>query len=338
MTVLVVTGTDTGIGKTVFSAGLAGALGAHYWKPIQAGVDPEGDKESVAALSGLPASHILPEAYRLATPASPHLAAPLRPLGAPSSRPSPVSGSDSARPDGMEWSPPWTATEDDQLREAMQLGRIDIYDGEELHFDVPGLAGWREGMEGFADQPNTAVKISGIGLPGIRWTAENNAEVVLEGYVDPNETHIEGPFGEWTGYYASGEHPEPVLEVEAIYHRNDPIILGVPPMGQGSDEMARYRAVLRSAMLKQNLAEAGVPDVTGVWCHEIGASRLLHGVSIKQRYPGHSKQAGHIAAQCQAANYANRFIIVVDDDIDVTNLEQLIWAMCTRCDPATTRD
>ncbi|MEA3542516.1 MAG: dethiobiotin synthase [Pseudomonadota bacterium] len=75
MTVLVVTGTDTGIGKTVFSAGLAGALDAHYWKPIQAGVDPEGDKESVAALSSLPASRILPEAYRLATPASPHLAA-----------------------------------------------------------------------------------------------------------------------------------------------------------------------------------------------------------------------------------------------------------------------
>lgn len=75
MSVLVVTGTDTDIGKTVFAAGLAGALGAHYWKPIQAGVDPAGDKERVAALSGLPASHILPEAYRLATPASPHLAA-----------------------------------------------------------------------------------------------------------------------------------------------------------------------------------------------------------------------------------------------------------------------
>lgn len=75
MSVLVVTGTDTGIGKTVFSAGLAGALGAHYWKPIQAGVEPEGDKESVALLSGLPADRILPEAYRLATPASPHLAA-----------------------------------------------------------------------------------------------------------------------------------------------------------------------------------------------------------------------------------------------------------------------
>lgn len=75
MTIFVVTGTDTGIGKTVFAAGLAAALRAHYWKPIQAGIDPDGDKEEVARLSGLPASHILPEAYRLTTPASPHLAA-----------------------------------------------------------------------------------------------------------------------------------------------------------------------------------------------------------------------------------------------------------------------
>lgn len=75
MSVFVVTGTDTDIGKTVFAAGLAGALQAHYWKPVQAGLDPEGDKERVARLSGLPATHILPEAYRLTTPASPHLAA-----------------------------------------------------------------------------------------------------------------------------------------------------------------------------------------------------------------------------------------------------------------------
>jgi dethiobiotin synthetase len=75
MSVFIVTGTDTDIGKTVLAAGLAGALGAYYWKPVQAGVDPQGDKERVAALSGLPASRILPEAYRLTTPASPHLAA-----------------------------------------------------------------------------------------------------------------------------------------------------------------------------------------------------------------------------------------------------------------------
>lgn len=75
MSVFIVTGTDTDIGKTVFAAGLTGALGAYYWKPVQAGIDPSGDKEMVARLSGVPITHILPEAYRLTTPASPHLAA-----------------------------------------------------------------------------------------------------------------------------------------------------------------------------------------------------------------------------------------------------------------------
>ncbi|WP_294254349.1 dethiobiotin synthase [uncultured Sphingomonas sp.] len=71
----IITGTDTGIGKTVFAAALAGALGARYWKPIQSGLDDGSDSERTAALSGLPIGHILPEAYRLVTPCSPHLAA-----------------------------------------------------------------------------------------------------------------------------------------------------------------------------------------------------------------------------------------------------------------------
>jgi len=72
---LVVTGTDTGIGKTVFAAGLAGLLDGFYWKPVQAGLDEESDSQAVQRLSGLPADRILPEAWRLRTPASPHLAA-----------------------------------------------------------------------------------------------------------------------------------------------------------------------------------------------------------------------------------------------------------------------
>jgi dethiobiotin synthetase len=70
--VFVVTGTDTGIGKTVFAAALTGALSAHYWKPVQAGLDDETDSQTVARLSGQP---VLPEAWRLAMPASPHRAA-----------------------------------------------------------------------------------------------------------------------------------------------------------------------------------------------------------------------------------------------------------------------
>lgn len=74
---IVVTGTDTNIGKTVFAAGLADFLGANYWKPVQAGLEDETDTQTVARLGGLSGERILPERYRLVTPASPHLAARL---------------------------------------------------------------------------------------------------------------------------------------------------------------------------------------------------------------------------------------------------------------------
>ena len=72
---IVVTATDTDVGKTIFSAALAGALNGTYWKPVQAGLADGTDSETVLALSGLPRDRVLPEAYRLNTPASPHLAA-----------------------------------------------------------------------------------------------------------------------------------------------------------------------------------------------------------------------------------------------------------------------
>jgi dethiobiotin synthetase len=72
---LVVSGTDTGVGKTVFSAALAGALGASYWKPVQSGLDDETDSETVQLLGGLSSDRIVPEGWRLRTPASPHLSA-----------------------------------------------------------------------------------------------------------------------------------------------------------------------------------------------------------------------------------------------------------------------
>ncbi len=72
---IIVAGTDTGVGKTVFAAALARALGAIYWKPIQAGLLEETDRQAVLRLSGLSEERVLPEAYRLKTPASPHLAA-----------------------------------------------------------------------------------------------------------------------------------------------------------------------------------------------------------------------------------------------------------------------
>lgn len=173
-------------------------------------------------------------------------------------------------------------------------------------------------------------QITGLPIPA-------NAEIVIEGFVEPGNRRAEGPFGEWTGYYASDVRDEPVLDIKAIYYRNNPIILGCPPL-RPPDEICRYRAIVRSALLRENIIQAGVPDVTAAWAHECGNARLLLGVSIKQRYPGHAAQAGHIAAMCHVGAYCGRYVVVVDDDIDVSDLEELMWAVVTRSDPATSID
>lgn len=173
-------------------------------------------------------------------------------------------------------------------------------------------------------------KVTGLPIPA-------HAEIVLEGFVDPKKRLKEGPFGEWTGYYASDFRDEPVLDVKAVYYRNDPIILGCPPQ-RPPDEIARYRAVIRSGLLKQEMEKAGLSGIRNVWAHEVGNSRMLLVIAIDQRYGGHATQAGHVASQCHVGAYAGKYIIVVDDDIDPSNLEEVIWAMVTRSDPATSID
>ena len=184
----------------------------------------------------------------------------------------------------------------------------------------------------YRGRPQKVVKGKHTGLP-----FPANAEIVIEGFVQPGNTMPEGPFGEWTGYYGSSMRNEPVLDIKAIYHRNDPIILGCPPQ-KPPEEQARYRAVMRSAVFKQELQKSGLPDVVATWCHEAGGSRQLTAVSIKQRYPGHARQAGHLAAMCRSVAYAGKYVVVVDDDIDVANLQDLMWAVTSRSDPATSID
>ena len=188
---------------------------------------------------------------------------------------------------------------------------------------------WAGGVRGEPYQIVTG-PVTGLPLPA-------DAEIVIEGFADRDELEVEGPFGEWTGYYASMERPEPVIHVEAIYHRNDPIILGSPP-NVPPDEQSFYRAFMRSARLRGDLEGASIPGIVGVWCHEVGGSRLFNAVSITQRYAGHSRQVGHAAATVHTGAYLGRYVVVVDDDIDVMDLEQVLWAMCTRSEPAESID
>jgi UbiD family decarboxylase len=177
-------------------------------------------------------------------------------------------------------------------------------------------------------QPVAVVRGEKTGLP-----FPAASEIVLEGHVEPNDERIEGPFGEFHGYYPGKAGTAPVVTVERVHFRNDPILVGSPPAKPPND-YSYSKAVMRSALLMDALVAAGVPDVTAVWAHEIGGARMFNVVAIKQRYAGHARQAGHILSQCGVGAYMSRYSVVVDDDIDPANLQEVMWAVATRTDPA----
>jgi len=172
-------------------------------------------------------------------------------------------------------------------------------------------------------------EITGLPIPA-------DSEIVVVGWVPPGKTRLEGPFGEWTGYYASKVRESPVVEIERIYYRNNPILLGSPPNRPPSDSTL-FAVVKGSAVLWNALVKSGVPDVKGVWMSEMGVQQFVI-VSVKQRYPGHAKQAALLASQNRPAAYHGRYVIVVDDDIDPTDPQQVLWALCSRSDPANDID
>jgi UbiD family decarboxylase len=163
------------------------------------------------------------------------------------------------------------------------------------------------------------------------------SEIVLEGFVEPGDERTEGPFGEFHGYYPGKAGTAPVVTLERIYFRDSPIIVGSPPAKPPND-YSYSKAVMRSALLTDALAAAGVPDVKAVWAHEIGGARMFNVVAIRQRYAGHARQAGHILSQCGVGAYMSRYSVVVDDDIDPSSLQEVMWAVATRTDPMTSID
>lgn len=159
-----------------------------------------------------------------------------------------------------------------------------------------------------------------------------NSEIVMEGEFRCDERRLEGPFGEWPGYYAGGKIEEPVFRIQRVLYRNNPILTCAASMKPPHAHLYE-RAFTRSAALWEGLEKASVPDIQGVWVHEAGSGRTFNVVSIKQRYYGHARQAGILASQMVPVAYGNRWTIVVDEDIDPSRLEEVVWAMGTRCDP-----
>ena len=179
---------------------------------------------------------------------------------------------------------------------------------------------------GIIGHPHDIVEgpLTGLPIPA-------DSEIAIEGDVSPNDFTPEGPFGEWTGYYASNKPAVPVIRVKAVYHRNDPILCGFPLLKPSSGDNLHFSLML-SALIWNALDEAGVPDVQAVWSHPSGG-RFMTVLAIKQRYPGHARQAALVASQCRSGAYLGRYVIVVDEDIDITNTEEVIWAISSRSEP-----
>jgi 4-hydroxy-3-polyprenylbenzoate decarboxylase len=159
--------------------------------------------------------------------------------------------------------------------------------------------------------------------------APASAEFVLEGFIYPDEMADEGPFGDHTGYYNEVDQ-FPVFTIERITHRKNPIYhstyTGRPP-----DEPAVLGVALNEVFVP--ILQKQYPEIVDFYLPPEGCSYRLAVVSIKKQYPGHAKRVMLGIWSFLRQFMYTKFVIVVDDDIDIRNWEDVIWAITTRMDP-----
>ncbi|MFZ4538952.1 4-hydroxy-3-polyprenylbenzoate decarboxylase [Propionivibrio sp.] len=157
-----------------------------------------------------------------------------------------------------------------------------------------------------------------------------SAEIVLEGYIDPTETALEGPYGDHTGYY-NEQSNFPVFTIERITIRKNPIYhstyTGKPP-----DEPAMLGVALNEVFVP--LLQKQFPEIVDFYLPPEGCSYRLATVSIRKQYPGHAKRVMFGIWSFLRQFMYTKFIIVVDDDVNVRDWKEVIWAMTTRVDAA----
>ena len=155
------------------------------------------------------------------------------------------------------------------------------------------------------------------------------AEMVIEGWVSPEKTAPEGPFGDHTGYYNKAE-PFPVIEVTALTQRRDPLYLSTYT-GRPPDEPAIIGEVFNRLALPTIRAQ--IPEIRDLWLPPAACSYRIAVVSIDKRYPGQARRVMMgLWGMLPQFSYT-KIVIVVDDDIDPKNWDDIAWALATRMDP-----
>jgi 4-hydroxy-3-polyprenylbenzoate decarboxylase len=157
-----------------------------------------------------------------------------------------------------------------------------------------------------------------------------SAEIVLEGVIHPGETALEGPYGDHTGYY-NEQAAFPVFTIERITMRRDPIYhstyTGKPP-----DEPAMLGVALNEVFVP--LLQKQFPEIVDFYLPPEGCSYRLAVVSMKKQYPGHAKRVMFGIWSFLRQFMYTKFIIVVDDDVNIREWKEVVWAMTTRVDAA----
>jgi 4-hydroxy-3-polyprenylbenzoate decarboxylase len=157
-----------------------------------------------------------------------------------------------------------------------------------------------------------------------------SAEIVLEGHIQPGEDALEGPFGDHTGYYNEQER-FPVFTIDCITHRDNPIYhstyTGRPP-----DEPAILGVALNEVFVP--ILQKQFPEITDFYLPPEGCSYRMACISMKKQYPGHAKRVMFGVWSFLRQFMYTKFIIVTDDDVNVRDWKDVVWAMTTRMDPA----
>ncbi|MCC6474226.1 MAG: UbiD family decarboxylase [Burkholderiales bacterium] len=181
--------------------------------------------------------------------------------------------------------------------------------------------------------------IKGEPIPVVRGVTTDlllpaNAEFVIEGVIAPGSVKAEGPFGEFPGYYGRPEAGCPLVEVTAVHYRSNPILTNALMADYPSCEQSGFFSVIRSAKIWDDLDKLGIPGICGVYSHPAAAGGFgMTVISLEQRHAGHAAQALALAAQVPGGAYYTKWIIAVDQDIDPSDMDQVIWAMASRCNP-----
>jgi 4-hydroxy-3-polyprenylbenzoate decarboxylase len=160
-----------------------------------------------------------------------------------------------------------------------------------------------------------------------------SAEIVVEGTIspDPSTFEMEGPFGEYTGWCEGKASPKPVVQVQCITHRNDPILRGILEGARAGmpNEDTHIFPISISALAWNVLEDAGVPGITDVWCTPVtmGTTAIIQ---IRKQFRGHAKQVAAALWASSSSQYFYKNVIVVEEDIDIRSWEDIDWAIAYR--------